>query len=115
LGLAVTRSKYHDNIILQKLKSFEMGLQIPHCFHSEMQEKRAVWQDTEVPCPIVPRACQPTKLQNTGRAQNHVHMLVSIPPNYSVAEVVSYLKGQSAISVARQFSGRQRNFNGANL
>ena len=47
--------------------------------------------------------------------QDHVHMLISIPPKYSAAEVVGYLKGKSAISVARQFSGRQRNFNGENL
>jgi putative transposase len=39
--------------------------------------------------------------------QDHVHMLIRIPPKYSVAEVVGYLKGKSAISVARQFSGRQ--------
>jgi putative transposase len=42
-------------------------------------------------------------------------MLIRIPPKYSVAEVVGYLKGKSAISVARQFSGRQRNFNGENF
>jgi putative transposase len=47
--------------------------------------------------------------------QDHVHMLIRIPPKYSVAEVVGYIKGKSAISVARQFSGRQRNFNGENL
>jgi putative transposase len=47
--------------------------------------------------------------------QDHVHMLISIPPKYSVAEVVGYLKGKSAIAVARQFGGRQRNFNGENL
>ena len=44
--------------------------------------------------------------------QDHVHMLITIPPKYSVAEVVGYIKGKSAISVARQFGGRQRNFNG---
>jgi len=44
--------------------------------------------------------------------QDHVHMLIRIPPKYSVAEVVGYLKGKSAISVARQFGGRRRNFNG---
>lgn len=44
--------------------------------------------------------------------QDHVHMLISIPPKYSVAEVVGYIKGKSAIAVARQFSGRKRNFNG---
>jgi REP-associated tyrosine transposase len=35
-----------------------------------------------------------------------------IPPRYSVAEVIGYIKGKSAVAVARQFGGRQRNFNG---
>lgn len=44
--------------------------------------------------------------------QDHVHMLISIPPKYSVAEIIGYIKGKSAIAVARQFGGRKRNFNG---
>ena len=44
--------------------------------------------------------------------QDHVHMLIRIPPKYSVAEVVGSLKGTSAMAVARQFGGRKRNFNG---
>lgn len=44
--------------------------------------------------------------------QDHVHMLIRIPPKYAVAEVVGYIKGKSAIAVARQFGGRKRNFNG---
>ena len=47
--------------------------------------------------------------------QEHVHMLIELPPKYAVSEVVGYLKGKSAISVARQFSGRKRNFNGEKL
>ena len=47
--------------------------------------------------------------------KDHVHMLIKIPPKYSVAEVIGYIKGKSAIAVARQFSGRQRNFNGERL
>ncbi len=43
---------------------------------------------------------------------DHVHILIKIPPKYSVAEVVGYIKGKSAIAVARQFGGRKRNFNG---
>ena len=39
-------------------------------------------------------------------------MLIKIPPKHSIAEVIGYIKGKSAISVARQFSGRKRNFNG---
>jgi len=44
--------------------------------------------------------------------QDHVHMMIAIPPKYSVAEVIGYIKGKSAIAVARQFGGRKRNFNG---
>ena len=44
--------------------------------------------------------------------QDHVHMLIAIPPKYSVSQIVGYIKGKSAIAVARQFSGRNRNFNG---
>jgi REP element-mobilizing transposase RayT len=47
--------------------------------------------------------------------QDHVHMLIRIPPQYSVAEVVGYIKGQSAIAVARQCGGRKRKFNGEAL
>jgi putative transposase len=43
---------------------------------------------------------------------DHVHMLISIPPKYAVAQVVGYIKGKSAIWIARTYSGRQRNFTG---
>ncbi len=43
---------------------------------------------------------------------DHVHMLISIPPKYSVAQVVGYIKGKSAIHIARTYAGRKRNFVG---
>ena len=43
---------------------------------------------------------------------DHVHMCISIPPKYAVSEVIGYLKGKSAIAVARQYAGRKKNFNG---
>jgi len=43
---------------------------------------------------------------------DHVHVLISIPPKYSVAQVVGYIKGKSAIHIARNFAGRKRNFTG---
>jgi putative transposase len=43
---------------------------------------------------------------------DHVHMLISIPPKHAVAHVVGYLKGKSAIHIARTFGGRARNFTG---
>ena len=43
---------------------------------------------------------------------DHVHMCIAIPPKHAVASVVGFLKGKSAIVIARQFSGRQRNYTG---
>jgi putative transposase len=43
---------------------------------------------------------------------DHVHMLLAIPPKYAVANVVGYIKGKSAIHIARTFSERKRNFVG---
>jgi putative transposase len=43
---------------------------------------------------------------------DHVHMLLSIPPKYSVAQVVGYMKGKSAIYIARNYLGQKKNYNG---
>jgi putative transposase len=43
---------------------------------------------------------------------DHVHMLISIPPKYSVAQVIGYIKGKSAIHVARTFFDHKRSFVG---
>ena len=46
---------------------------------------------------------------------DHVHMLLSIPPKYSVAQVVGFIKGKSAIHIARAFMGKRQNFAGQNF
>ena len=43
---------------------------------------------------------------------DHIHMLLSIPPKYSVAQIVGYVKGKSAIHIARTYMGKGRNFMG---
>ena len=43
---------------------------------------------------------------------DHVHMLLSIPPKYSVAQVVGFIKGKAAIHIARTFRGRRKNSTG---
>ncbi len=43
---------------------------------------------------------------------DHVHIMISIPPKYAVAQVVGYIKGKSAIHIARTYTGRRRNFVG---
>jgi putative transposase len=43
---------------------------------------------------------------------DHVHMCLSIPPRLSVSNFVGFIKGRSALSIARRFKEKQRNFNG---
>ena len=46
---------------------------------------------------------------------DHVHMMISIPPKYAVSQVVGYIKGKSAIHLARVYGERKRNFVGQNF
>ena len=43
---------------------------------------------------------------------DHVHMLVSIPPKYAVSQVIGFIKGKSAIHIARTYMGHRKNFTG---
>ena len=43
---------------------------------------------------------------------DHVHMLISVPPKYSVAQVMGFIKGKSTIHIARVYAGRRRSFVG---
>jgi len=43
---------------------------------------------------------------------DHVHMLISIPPKFSVAQVMGFIKGKAAIHIARTFLGHRQNFTG---
>ena len=43
---------------------------------------------------------------------DHVHILISIPPKYSVSSVIGYIKGKSALHIERRYSGKRRNFGG---
>ena len=43
---------------------------------------------------------------------DHVHMMIAIPPKYAVSQVIGYIKGKSAIHLARVYGERKRNFVG---
>jgi len=46
---------------------------------------------------------------------DHIHMLIEIPPKYAVSAVVGYIKGKSAIAIARTYLGKRQNFTGQNF
>ena len=55
------------------------------------------------------RAC---RIEEGQLMPDHVHLLLAIPPKYSVAQVVGFIKGKSAIHMARTFMGRRKNYTG---
>jgi len=44
--------------------------------------------------------------------RDHIHLVLSVPPKYSIAMLIGYLKGKSAIQIHRQYSGVKRGFTG---
>jgi len=64
--------------------------------------------------PVLHRLAQQreSRIEEGDLMEDHVHMMISIPPKYSVAQIVGFIKGKSAIHIAREFGGRSRNFVG---
>ena len=44
--------------------------------------------------------------------KDHVHICMEIPPKHSVSSIIGFIKGKSAIAIAREFSKKQKNFTG---
>ena len=80
--------KYRKKVLYGKIRKFLAGL-----FHELAAQRNC-------------------KIEKGNMVQDHVHMLISIPPKYAVSDVIGYIKGKSAIADARQFGGKQRNFSG---
>ena len=53
-----------------------------------------------------------SRIEEGHLASDHVHMMIAIPPKYSVSQVVGYIKGKSAIHLARVYGEKKRNFVG---
>lgn len=55
------------------------------------------------------------KIEEGYLMKDHVHMMISIPPKYSVSKIVGFLKGKTAIFIAQKYGKRKRNFSGQNF
>ena len=53
-----------------------------------------------------------SKIEEGHLMPDHVHMLISIPPKYTVAEVIGFMKGKSSIWIAQNVERKARNFTG---
>ena len=91
--------KYHVVFIPKKRRKALFGQarrQLTDIFHALARQKE---------CQILEGHLMP----------DHVHMCIAIPPKYAVASVIGFLKGKSAIAVAREVCGKERNFTGEHL
>lgn len=91
-----------------------MGVQVPCGVDSQVSEEDALRTTLKGSGPSVQRIGQAEGKRGCGShlMADHVHMLISIPPKYGVAQVIGYIKGKSAIHIARPFLGRKKNFTG---
>jgi len=53
-----------------------------------------------------------SKIEEGHMMPDHVHMMISVPPKYAVSQVIGFIKGKSAIHVARVYGENRRNFVG---
>ena len=94
-----------------------MGMQVSCGVDTEVPEEDVVWGIAEVFwrtfCDLaVQKECN---VIEGHLLPDHVHMLISIPPKYAVWQVIGYMKGKSAIHIARTYMGRKKNFTGQNF
>ena len=80
--------KHRRKVIYRSLRQ-----QLGAIFHELARQKE---------CPIIEGHLMP----------DHVPMVIEIPPKHAVASVVGFLKGKSALAIAREFGGKARNFAG---
>jgi putative transposase len=99
---------------LPEPRAHGMGLQIPHCFHSQGRKKAIFGAIRHHLGQVLHELAQQKecKIVEGHLMRDHVHICISIPPKHSVSYVVGYIKGKSAISIARRFMGKTRNFTG---
>ena len=86
-----------------------------HIVFTPKYRKRVIYGDLRKQVGrIIRRLCEEHKVELIeGHAMgDHVHLLLSIPPKFSVANTIGFIKGKSAIRIHREHLGRKRNFTG---
>ena len=99
----------------RKPKPYEVGVQIPRGVYSRSAEGRRCTRNCGKHLGEVFRSLaeqKESRIEEGHLMPDHVHMMIAIPPKYAVSQVVGYIKGKSAIHLARVYGERKRNFVG---
>ena len=91
-----------------------MGVQIPHNFHPKYRRKALYGQLRRHLGEVIRKLAEQkeSRVEEGHLMPDHVHMMIAIPPKYAVSQVVGFIKGKSAIYLARNYGERSRNFVG---
>src|ERR1700738_1829363 len=91
-----------------------MGVQIPRRVHSQVPQEDAVCRVATAPGGGIQKIAEQKeiRIEEGHLLLDHVHMLISIPPKYAVSQVIGFIKGKSAIHLARVYGEKKRNFVG---
>jgi putative transposase len=94
-----------------------MGMQISRGLYPEVSQEKYLRVVRRELGPIIRDLAQQkeSRVEEGHLMGDHVHMLLSIPPKYSVSGVVGFIKGKSAIAIARNYMDRAKNFVGQNF
>ena len=91
--------KYHLIFVPKNRKKLlygKVGIELGKMFHELARQKESKIIEGNI-CP------------------DHVHMCIEIPPKYTVSSVIGFMKGKSAIAIARTFQNKEKNFGGAHF
>src|SRR3989338_8997639 len=91
-----------------------MGVQVSRSFYSQVQEEVLYGELRRHLGEVFRTLAQhkESRIEEGHLMADHVHMMIVIPPKYAVSQVVGYIKGKSAIHLARVYGERKRNFVG---
>ncbi len=91
-----------------------MGLQISRDLHPEVSAQDAVRAVAPALGEVFRKlaAQKESEIVEGHLMPDHVHMMLAIPPKYAVSQVIGFIKGKSAIHLARVYGERKRNFVG---
>ena len=102
---------------LPKSESYKMAMQVSHRIYPEIPETAAIRSSEETSREVFHRLAKQKEcwIEEGHIMPDHVHMLINVPPKLAVSSVVGYIKGKSAIHVARHFLKRERNYAGQRI
>ncbi len=102
------------NEVQFKPMSHAVGLQVSYGLDTEMQPQDSVWKIRTYLGEVFHKLARQRDSDIVERhlCKDHVHIYIAIPPNYSVPQIIGFMKGKSAIHIAREVEGRARGYAG---